>query len=241
LLAAKSAALSGSRRQRNRGLAEFGAADVAQFWLLYTVNSFLPQLRHVTETRLGHPEPFYATLLALAGALTTFSSTPAHALPHYDHENLGRCFGQLDARIRDLLDTALPVNAVSLPLGIVRPSVYATPLNDERYHTASQLYLAVAADTERVELVRRVPQLVKVSSRDNVDALIRQGVPGVPLTHVTSLPGAVPVKLEFEYFAVATAGAHWEAIRRARDFAAYVPSDLGNPRLELVVVLGDRR
>src|SRR5690606_6315658 len=38
LLSAKSSTLSGMRRQRNQGLADFGVADVANFWLLYTVN-----------------------------------------------------------------------------------------------------------------------------------------------------------------------------------------------------------
>lgn len=240
LLNAKSAALSGNRRQRNRGLAEFGATDVAQFWLLYTVNSFLPQLRHVADTRLGHPELLYATLLALAGSLTTFATGPQPPLPAYDHEDLGGCFARVDARIRELLDTALPMEAVSLRLKAVRPSVHATALDDDRYLAPSRLYLAVAADTDRAELLRLVPQLIKISSADRLDGLIRQGLPGVSLTHAPNVSGAVPVKLDFEYFAVAASGPDWEAIRRARNFAAYVPSNVGNPRLELVVVLADR-
>jgi hypothetical protein len=65
--------LSGTRRQKNQSLAEFGIADVASFWLLYTINTYLPQFRHIYETKRGHPSDLYTTLLALAGALTTFS------------------------------------------------------------------------------------------------------------------------------------------------------------------------
>jgi type VI secretion system protein ImpJ len=38
-LTAKSASLAGMRRQKSQGLAEFSASDVANFWLLYTVNT----------------------------------------------------------------------------------------------------------------------------------------------------------------------------------------------------------
>src|SRR5262249_35010953 len=39
VLSSKSSQIAGGRRQRNLSLAEFGAADIASFWLLYTMNS----------------------------------------------------------------------------------------------------------------------------------------------------------------------------------------------------------
>jgi type VI secretion system protein ImpJ len=74
MLAAKSTTLSGMRRQRNQSLADFGISDVANFWLLYTVNTHLPAVRHLYETRRGHPAELFAAMTALAGALTTFST-----------------------------------------------------------------------------------------------------------------------------------------------------------------------
>ena len=49
LLSAKSTMLSGMRRQRNASLADFGISDVANFWLLYTVNTHLPAMRHLVR------------------------------------------------------------------------------------------------------------------------------------------------------------------------------------------------
>src|SRR5207237_497419 len=73
MLAAKSTTLSGNRRQKNLSLAEFGTSDIANFWLLYTINSHFPLLQHIFETRRGHPENLFATMLSLGGCLTTFS------------------------------------------------------------------------------------------------------------------------------------------------------------------------
>ncbi len=80
ILIAKSATLSGMRRQKSQGLADFSASDVANFWLLYTVNTFLPQVRHLFEVRRGHPELLFSAMNSLGGALTTFSTKILRAI-----------------------------------------------------------------------------------------------------------------------------------------------------------------
>ena len=46
----------------------------------------------------------------------------------------------------------------------------------------------------------------KVGSADVVDTLIRQALPGLELAHVPQPPAAVPVKLDFVYFALKRSG-----------------------------------
>jgi type VI secretion system protein ImpJ len=82
-----------------------------------------------------------------------------------------------------------------------------------------------------------VPQLLKVSSADQIDRLVRQALPGVALRHVAVPPSALPVKLNYQYFTVERTGGDWEAIKLARNLAVYVPSDFPNPQLELLILL----
>ncbi len=238
LLSARGAALAGLRRQRNQGLADFGVSDVANFWLLYTVNTHLPLFRHIYETRRGHPAQLFAAMSALAGALTTFSTrvTP-RTLPGYDHNQAGPALGALDETIRELLETVVPANHVALPLRRVEPSIYATAIDQDRYLTAPQMYLAVTAAVRADEVARRAPGLVKVSSADQLERLIRQALPGVALKHVPTPPSALPIKLDYQYFLIDRSGSEWDAIRRARNLAAYVPSELPEPQIELVILL----
>lgn len=241
VLSARSSGLAGTRRQRNRGLADFGSSDVANFWLLYTVNTHLPVIRHLFETRRGHPEALYRAMLALAGALTTFSGTlHPRDLPGYDHTDLGACFGRLDGIIRELLETVVPTNHVILPLKQTQPLVHATALDDERLFTGTQMFLGVRSEAPAEEVARRVPQLLKVSSGDQVERLIRLALPGVTLRYTPAPPGSMPVKLDYQYFQVERSGNDWDAIRTARNLAAYVPSDFPAPQLELVVLLPAR-
>jgi type VI secretion system protein ImpJ len=238
VLSARSGDLSGTRRQRNRSLADFGTSDVANFWLLYTVNSHLAPLRHLYEVRRGHPEGLFRSLLALAGALTSFSNrTHPRDLPAYDHANLGGCFGDLETIITELLDTVVPANHVVLPLRATEPLVFATAIDEERLLSAPHMLLGVRAKLPRDELARRVPQLLKISSADQIDRLIRQALPGVMLQYAAKPPNELPIKLDYEYFTLDRSGPDWTAIRTARNLAAYVPSELPNPQVELVVLL----
>jgi type VI secretion system protein ImpJ len=238
ILAAKSSTLSGTRRQKNQSLAEFTAADIANFWLLYTANSYLPVMRHIFESKKGHPEGLYTTMLALAASLTTFSSTlQPRDLPNYNHDNLGACFTDLDEKLRLLLETVVPSNFVSLPLVLSRPSIYSAALANDKYLQNTRMYLAISADLSEADLLRRVPQLVKMCSATHIETLIRQALPAMQLTHVPSPPGSIPIKLNYQYFSLNQGGAAWEAVQRARNIAAYVPGDIPNPQLELIILL----
>jgi type VI secretion system protein ImpJ len=238
ITAAKSSELAGMRRQKSQNLAEFTSADIASFWLLYTINTHLPLLRHIFESRRGHPEGLFSVMSSLAGALTTFSlQVHPRDLPVYDHDNLGSCFGQLDEKLRFLLETVVPSNFVSLSLKPVRPSIYATSLDEDRYLNNTRMYLAVSADMGEADLISRVPQLVKVCSANHIEHLVQHALPGLQLTHLAAPPGSIPVKLNFQYFSMNQSGLAWEAVGRARNLAAYVPGDINDPQLELIILL----
>jgi type VI secretion system protein ImpJ len=237
VLAARSHQLASVRRQRNQSLADFSASDIANFWLLYSINTHLPVLRQMLEASQVHPEPLYRQMLGLAGSLTTFSGSIApQDLPKYDHHRLGRCFLSLETALMELLDTVVPGRFISVPLRQLRDSIYVADLDSEQQVDNARLYLAIAAEIPSAELIARTPALVKVCSATHLETLIRQALPGLPLTHLPSPPPQIPVKLDFQYFSLDRAGAAWEAIRRARNFGVYVPGEIANPRMELILM-----
>ena len=238
ILVARSSMLAGMRRQRNQSLADFTAGDIANFWLLYTINTHLPLLRHILETRRGHPEGLFACMNSLAGALTTFSlKIQPRDLPLYDHDELGACFSDLDVKLRQLLETVVPANFVTLPLKLVQPHIYAAALDDEKLLHNTKFYLAVRASMSEAELIARTPQLIKTCSATHIEHLIRQALPGVTLRHEPVPPSAIPIQLTYQYFSLNQSGPAWQAVERARNFAAYVPAEFPDPQLELVVLL----
>jgi type VI secretion system protein ImpJ len=239
-LISRSSQLAGARRERNQSLADFSASDIANFWLLYTMNAHLPQMRHMLDAPQVHPETVFLHLLSLAGALSTFSSKiEPRDLPRYEHERLGPCFLALDAVISELLETVVPSNFVSLPLKPLRDSIYATAIDKDRYFENSRAYLAISSDMKEADLIARVPALAKVCSATNIEQLIRQALPGLKLMHLPVPPRAIPVKLRYQYFSIERTGPEWEAIVRARNFAVYVPGEIHNPELELIFLFAN--
>ena len=128
ILTARSSAIAGMRRQKNQSLADFTAADIANFWLLYTINTAFPTFRHLFETRGGHPEALYSAMLVAGRSADhvfaplfiraicppTTTTTWAPASPNWTRSSAS------------LLETVVPSNFVSLPLKLVQPSIYAT-------------------------------------------------------------------------------------------------------------------
>jgi type VI secretion system protein ImpJ len=237
-LAARAADLAGRRSQRNQSLADFSISDVANFWLLHTINTHLPVLWHQTRDGAAHPSAAYQTLATLAGALSTFA--PRGQIAEHDayvHSAPGPGLTSLIARVDELAHTVVPQRAVALPMHATRPNVHATVIDDDRLLQDAVLYLAVSSGMRNAELPRRVPQLVKVADAGSMDRLIRHALPGLGLTHIPQPPDALPIRLDFQYFRIDKGGAAWEMITVARDMAVYVPAEVETPRLELVALL----
>jgi type VI secretion system protein ImpJ len=238
ILASKSEALSANRRQKGQDLADFGVSETAQFWCLHTVNSCLPELKHIWAVRRGHPEILYVAMLRLAGALSTFSTDiKARELPDYDHDNLGRCFRLLDEKIRSLLDIIFKSKCVSIPLRLTTQSIWAGTVTNEEYLHNSQFFLAVGAKMGVDDLIKRVPQLVKVSPSDEMQNLVRLSLPGITLRHTPTPPSAITFKMDNQYFSLNQTGRLWDKIAQSRNISLHVPSEITEAKIELLVVL----
>lgn len=238
VLTAKSTSLALPRKQRGRDIADFTTTEVANFWLLHTVNSYLPELKHIWKVRRGHPDVLFRAMLRLAGALSTFTMTQSvRDFPDYDHDNLGESFTALDLRIRELLETVLPSKCVVIPLQLAEKLVWTGAIADERHLKDSQFILSVSAGIPVDELIAKVPKLVKLSAPDDISRLVRNSLPGIVLRHSPTPPAAVPVKLDNQYFSLVQSGPLWDALAQARAVSVFVPSEIATPKMEMLVVL----
>jgi type VI secretion system protein ImpJ len=233
MLSAKGSALS----QQRRHIAEFGASDVANFWLLHTVNSYVPFLAHCYFNPNRHPEMLYLALAQLVGELSTFSlQADPREVPRYDHENLYKTFDELEQKIRFLLETIIPSKYVIIPLVKTPEHWYVGQIQDDRLLKDAQFYLAANAQVSANQLISDVPAKAKISSPDEVSMIIGRAVPGVSLTHEPIPPSAIPVKSGYKYYALHTSGRWWETICKARRLALYLPDEFPDLKVELVAV-----
>jgi type VI secretion system protein ImpJ len=240
ILSGKAAMLASRRRQKTREVADFTNFEVTNFGLLQTANTYLPDLEHIWKVRRGHPDVLFRVMLRLAGSLATFSlSAQAQGLPEYDHNNLGTCFGELDERIRGLLETVLPAKCIPIPLERKGKLIWSGRIADERCLKDAYLFLSVSAPLSVEDLLGKFPKLARVSCPDEMDRLIQKSLPGISLRHTPSPPSAIPINLDNQYFGLGQHGPLWEGVLKSRTISVFVPGDIQEPKLELLAVLNN--
>ncbi len=242
ILITKSSTLGEKLRDRNLALVDFTSAEVAIFWLLHTVNSAIPTLAHLFRTRIVHPERLYFELARLQGALVTFvRNQHPKDIARYEHTDLRATFGRLANEIRELLELVYQTRCVPIPLEKrSQTHYYAQVPNDPDYPAdrlldKAQFYLGVQANMPDAQLMLLVPQVVKIAAPDQIDIVVRQALPGVPLSHVTP-PAAIPSHARFHYFSLDHDKDFWPVIIGAKNISLYVPDKFPEVKLEMYAV-----
>lgn len=239
LLIGKSESLSLPRREKGRETADYTTRDIADFWLLHTINSCLPDLNHIWKVRRGHPDVLFRSMLHLAGGLSTFSTEfRPQNLPDYDHDNLGVCFTELDGKLRDLLDTVLPSKSITIPFEQLDRLVWSANIPQEQDPNRSKFFISINAQTPSEELIGKFSRLAKVSSPAEIRRLIEKQISGVPLRHVPLPPGAIPVKWGNQYFELEQRDSLWTGIAQSRTVNVSIPGEIREPQMELVIIMG---
>lgn len=234
----KSSSLYDHHRQSNNDLLEFRSSDIASFWLLHTLNTAYSQLSHLYHNAKLHPERLYESLLNIASQLATFSSLyKVGDLPHYSHDKANESFTHIISIIRELINTVIASNFISIPLRQNKPSYYVGELNSDKITRNSQLYLSVSSSAPMHELVDIVPRRFKVATPDAVEKRVLSALPGSPVTHVSQVPSAIPVRPGFSYFTLEPIGELYEEMIKSESICIYVPNGFDDLKIELMAIV----
>jgi len=223
-LAAKSSTLSDQNRQRGGGMVEFGGGNIGNFWLLHTVNSYIPMISHLQNVSESHPLELYRTLIQLAGSLCTFCfNIHPRDLPNYDHDELGKTFGELTRIILELLETVMPSAFTTITLNQRDETMLIGEIKDESLLTRDcHLYLSVSGELPEARLRDEVPSQVIIGSPHNIDFLVKTATPGISLTHTPVPPRDFPLKAGHTYFKLESDGDTWDTIQESGSIAVYL-------------------
>jgi type VI secretion system protein ImpJ len=217
---------------------EYSTSEIAQFWMLHSVNAALAPLRHILRVKRGHPEELYVEMARLAGALCTFSvDYHPNKIPLYNHRDLDKTFDDLDAIIRFLLETMVPTRFVQIPLEKTSEYFYQGQVTDQRVLNPSKWILSVRSPAMEPDVIRKTPQLAKLCSISFLPRLVERALPGLTLIHLPVPPSAIRSRVDAQYFTVTCKGPCWDHIAQTRQIGLYIPGDIPDPKPELYVVL----
>lgn len=239
-LVGKRASLSERRQQKPSGQIEFSTTDITLFWLLNTVNAFIPRLNHFFSVGFNHPEELYKLMLELAGQLTTFAydiSIHPRDFPKYEHSNLSDCFNKLDEIIHALLDKVIPPsNYISIALQKVEELLSLGRIDDQALFATGQFYLTCSGDVPERKIIDELPRIIKIASKEDIINLERFALPGLGITYTSRPPVGLPSRPDLHYFHLEKVGALWDAICKERAIAIRIPPGFIGLKMELLVM-----
>ena len=113
----KQKSLAENRRMRTAASVDFQASDTAKFWMLHTMNSFIPVLSHLVDHGGVHPEDCFVVLASLIGELCTFSPDgDPTSIPKFNYLDLGEVFPPMFDRAVQLISGVLAESYTVVPL-----------------------------------------------------------------------------------------------------------------------------
>jgi type VI secretion system protein ImpJ len=209
-----------------------GVAEIADFLLLQTLNRYEPQLAHLLQVPLLHPERLYQTTLALAGDLAAFDERRrVLAYPPYRHDDLATSFEPLMRDVRQLIGIVREPDAVAIELQSRKPGVRVALINDTELLKSAGFVLAANAQMPGEALRTRFPTQVKVAPAEKLRDLVNLALPGIGLRALPVAPRQIPFHAGFSYFELDRGGELWKELEQTGNLAMYIAGEF--PALEL--------
>ncbi|WP_439413177.1 type VI secretion system baseplate subunit TssK, partial [Enterobacter ludwigii] len=231
--------LMSMRRESNERMADFAVADVSLFWLLNALNGAEPLLASFLRFSRSPPERLWPVLAQLAGNLLTFSlEHQVSLIPQYDHGQPENVFPVLFDLLSDLLEASLPSRVIKIELTFDnRLHQWHADVRDPRLREGADWYLSVRSSMPLAQLQEHFPRQCKAGCPDDVTGLVNASRQGIPLLLLHHVPAAVPLRMENQYFSLDLSCLAAQSMLDSGHCVFYTPGTLGEPELELFVVL----
>jgi type VI secretion system protein ImpJ len=239
--------LQGLLHQRGEALAaravasgRGGAAEIADFLMLQTVNRYEGLVDHFVASRLIHPEDLYRLCLEIAGDLATLttSSRRLGKLPGYQHEDLRAGYDPLMAALRASLSVVLEQNAVAIALEKKRFNISVGIVNDKTLFETSAFVLAARADVPAENVRKGMPAQATIASVETIAKLVNDHLPGVPLQPLSVVPRQIPFHAGFAYFELDRGSPRFRELKTGGGIAIHVPDSFPGLVMELWAIRG---
>jgi type VI secretion system protein ImpJ len=215
--------------RRPDGGLDFAPADLEPLAHLDAVASAIPALRELCTSESARPEPLYlelarcaARLLVLAGEGEDEDEGGLGAIPTYSAQRPAAWLPELGALLRRLLPgrTTRP-SAQAIPLTPRQHGLYVCELADPTWLDRA-LYLVVSGNPG-ADAQRRLIQLLKIGSGDEIGEIIRTAMPGVRALPTLLPPRALALQAGDLCLRIEAAGPHWPRIRETASLAIHQP------------------
>jgi type VI secretion system protein ImpJ len=212
-----------------------GAAEIADFLLLQSVNRYEPVVAHLAAESHCHPEDLYRLLLEIAGDLSTLTTSarrPA-SLAAYRHDALRTSFDSVISMLRTMLSVVLEQSAIPIPLEQKRYGISIATVSDRSLFDEAVFVLAARADVPAEEFRRLFPVQMKIGPGERIRDLVNLQLPGVPVRDMAVAPRQIPYHAGFVYFELDRSGEMWRTLKSSGAMAVHQAGEFPGLKMEM--------
>jgi type VI secretion system protein ImpJ len=215
---------AGQLASKVTGSGQTGAAEIADFLLLQTINRLEPRFKHMEKTINCSPEEFYLNLMVLIGELSTFadSSKRPKELPAYDHPRQEETLRELMDQARYLLSMVLEQHSVELPLQKRKYDILVATIHDRNLLTTASFIISAQADMAQETLRASLPRQLKIGPVERIRQLINLHLPGVNIRPLPVAPRQIPFHADKTYFRLEITSEELSQLELSGGFAFFV-------------------
>ncbi len=217
-----------------------GAAEIADFLLLQTVNRYEPSLAHFATASGIHPETFFSLAISICGDISTFTAQNKRppAFPAYRHEDLTTTFALVIRTLRQYLSAVLEQTAIPIPLEDRKYGVKVAVIADKRLLAGATFVLAVRANVQIERLRRHFPNQVKMGPVEKIRELVNVALPGIAIRPLPVAPRQIPYHSGVSYFELDRSGQYWAQLQNSGGLAIHVAGEFPQLEMELWAIRG---
>jgi type VI secretion system protein ImpJ len=211
-----------------------GAAEIADFLVLQTINRYEPVVAHYAALARCHPESLYRLALEITGDLSTLLTTARRPtqFPGYRHDALQASFEPVIQALRALLSTPLQENAIPIPLAQKKFGISVGTVADRTLFDTAGFVLAARADMPTEELRRQFPQQLKIGPLEKIRDLVNLQLPGIGIQAMPVAPRQIPYHAGFVYFELDRSSELWRALKSSGGIAIHQSGEFPGLTLE---------
>jgi len=188
--------------------------------------------------------PLFVEVARFAGQLASFSTAMgSFELPAYDHQDPGRCFGEVVPMIHRMMEELVPSNFARVPLE-QDGFRFTGDLREEWLTLKNRFYVCIRTDLPEALVERWFRATTKIADRAKIATIVERRLKGVPTVRCDK-PRVLPPRDGYTYFELQRDVPDWAEIQSSRTIAIHLaaeagmtPEALASVVMELVVVFG---
>lgn len=239
-LVTKSSALRNIRRQSANGNLEITSRDLTLYFLLSSVNSYIPYLNQCQSSGANRPEEIYKILQSLAGQLAALSVREELQPVNYqvyNHADPADGFHFMVKTIKQLLGDVTPSKDYSvIKLEKKGDTIFLAQIPDITLIRESQLFLVCKGDLPEAKFTRDLPVKLRVASPDMIKSVLKTATTALQVVYTARPPAAAPVKQDSHFIKLKKEGPFWDDILKSKAIVFYIPTEFSSLQSELLLI-----